>query len=57
MLLQDICFLVTQNPEGEVLEEVDLRICDTYITETGEPGPIEKFNLQLKTLIDLFALN
>ena len=41
MLLQNIRFLVTQNPEREVLEEVDLRISGSEITEIGELKPTE----------------
>ncbi len=36
MLLQNIRFLVTQNPEREILEKTDLRIVGTEIAEIGE---------------------
>ena len=42
MLLQNIRFLVTQNPEREVLEEVDLRISRGDITEIGDLKPWEE---------------
>ncbi|MFB6241337.1 MAG: amidohydrolase [Candidatus Nanosalina sp.] len=39
MLLQNIRFLVTQNPEREILEEVDLRIREDRISDIGDLEP------------------
>lgn len=36
MLLQNIRFLITQNPEREILKDVDIRVEDGRITEIGE---------------------
>lgn len=41
MLLQNICFLVTQNAEREILEKTDLRIEGTEIAEIGGLEPEE----------------